>query len=118
MSPRAFGGVRLQFVSATRVRLLDAVTFEGYTLAPGTITDGATIPRLLWWVPMIGHPLQGDVVVPAAFHDELLRLRLTLTAMEAHRVFYRALRANGVAKLRAALFFAAVVVKNPVWRST
>ena len=47
------------------------VIFRGeyYTLPAGTFTDGASIPRALWW--LCGHPLQAPRLYAALVHDYL-----------------------------------------------
>ncbi len=49
----------------------------------GFVTDGASIPRLLW--PLIGHPLSGEFLQAAIVHDLLCHHAFLLKSYE-HRV--------------------------------
>jgi len=115
-APRPWQHVPVTFVNPRMVRFEAAFTFETWTVPAGYVSDGASIPALFWWVPFIGHPLMGDVLYPSGLHDYLMEMMFTLSAMETHRTFYRALRYNGVGRVRASLFFAATVLKNPWWK--
>lgn len=46
------------------VVVIDGVQYK----APmGTLTDGASVPRLLW--PVVGHPFHTELILMACFHD-------------------------------------------------
>jgi hypothetical protein len=92
-------------------RLIYSDPVEGVIrIAPGASTDGASIPRLLW--TLVGAPLADTRVCPAAVvHDQLyctLGLGGRLTRARADALFYRALRANGVSRLKACLYYLGV----------
>lgn len=114
--PSPWQHVPVTFVNPNQVRFMVAFRFEGYEVPAHYVSDGASIPFFLWWVPWIGHPLKGDVLYPSGLHDRMIEQRATISALETHKVFFRALRANGVGVTRAALFFVAVVLKNPWWK--
>lgn len=38
-----------------------------WQVPPGFVTDGASIPRVLW--PMIGHPFESEIIRGAMIHD-------------------------------------------------
>jgi hypothetical protein len=71
----------------------------------GFITDGASVPRLLWRV--VGHPFQGRALAAAIVHDALYQVE-AIPRAEADRVFYELLIANGVSRGKAWAMFAGV----------
>jgi hypothetical protein len=77
------------------------------TVKAGAVTDGASIPRLLW--SAIGPPLRdARVFNAAAIHDQLYKSlgdNGQLTRAESDRVLYRALRAAGVYQLKALAYY-------------
>lgn len=87
-----------------------------FSVLPGAVTDGASIPRLLW--SLIGSPMVDHrIFKAAAVHDQLYKSLGTtyfepcrLTRAECDRVFYRALRAAGVSRTKAALYYLGVRV--------
>lgn len=82
----------------------------------GFVTDGASIPPLCW--ALVGHPYSPSSLRAAILHDALCRDHAHgLTSARVHRVFYDALRADGVAWLRARAMHAAVAVFGPRWSS-
>lgn len=104
------------YVERGRVRLERAVTWvddEGMIVVPvGFQSDGVTSPPWSW--PMLGHPYSGSLLRPAILHDyEIWTKRAPWSTV--HRRFYRALRANGVGRVRAALLFAGVYLGGPRW---
>ena len=70
----------------------------------GFITDGASIPRLLW--PLIGHPFQGDFLQAAVYHD-LLCHHAWLLGSYQHRVMADAF-----------FFWLLTELKIPLWKRT
>jgi len=55
-------------VSAGRIAItLGAISWRGYTLEAGFMSDGASVPRLLWWFL----PPWGDrTTIASLFHDK------------------------------------------------
>lgn len=64
----------------------------------GYVTDGASIPRLLWSV--VGSPYDADHLRAAIVHDYFCDIHRR-TWRETHRVFYEALLTNGVPSTKA-----------------
>lgn len=75
-----------------------------YVVPAGTLTDGASIPRVLW--PIVGHPM-GRYYPAAVVHDYLVRQPSTPRA-EADAVFRVLLRRLGVTWWRRAVLSAGV----------
>lgn len=87
--------------------LLEPLTWRGITVPTGFMTDGASVPRILWaWLPP-----WGDVATRAAIvHDYLLERRDdgipvpgAETRAKCDQLFYEALLDCGVGKFRARL---------------
>lgn len=67
------------------------------------ITDGATIPRVLWPFATPG----GELFEAAVVHDYFYEHRIA-TKAEADRAFYRTARAFGVTRWKARIAYRAV----------
>lgn len=99
--------------SGRRWSLTEPLSFEAagdhgrrlVSLLPGLASDGASVPRLVWFV--LGPPI-GDRVTPAALIHDGLYAAQPLTRSEADEVFYRAMRSLGVGPVRAWLYWAGV----------
>ncbi len=92
------------------------VTADGYlvTVEAGFVTDGASIPRLLWRV--VGHPFMGLVLLPAIIHDALYQSE-ALPRDVCDRIFFDLLVANGVNKNKARVMYWGVRIGGGfVWR--
>lgn len=93
---------------------LDAI-IDGrrYTVPAGFLTDGASIPPLMW--PVVGHPYSPSSLRAAILHDWMCRnpSAHTLPSPRVHRVFYDALRADRCAWLRARAMWLAVRLFGP-----
>jgi hypothetical protein len=89
----------------TSVRFMD---FDQtvYTIPDGFVSDGASIPQQAW--SFVGGPLSGRYRRAAILHDYLLRHQI-VSVDQAHAVFLRAMRADGVTEEQADLFYHAVV---------
>lgn len=80
----------------------------------GLVTDGASVPPLFWLVA--GHPYSPSSIRAAILHDWMCRDHSHgLSSPAVHRVFYEALRADGVAWVRAKLMWLAVRLFGPRW---
>ena len=101
--------LRVEFRGRGRVALLAPLRWRTsttqITVPMGFQTDGASIPAPLW--PLVGHPLSGSILKAAALHDYELVTKRAPSAV-IHRRFYHALRATGVGRVRATLFYLAV----------
>lgn len=91
------------FWQRPRLELMEPLTVCGWSIPSGHISDGATVPRILW--PVI-HPF-GRWTKAAILHDYLLTV---LPREQADREFRKALVATGVRKPLAWLMWAAVRV--------
>ena len=60
---------------------------------PGFRTDGASIPRLLWFI--FGSPYDPDIIAAAIGHDAMYRGRIVPRAV-ADRAFRIMMKANGI----------------------
>ena len=78
----------------------------------GSTVDGASIPRIVW--SLIGGPFEGKYREGSVVHDVACITRAR--PWEAtHRAFYFAMRASGVAVVKAKIMFAAVHHFGPRW---
>lgn len=80
----------------------------------GFVTDGASIPRLLW--PIVGNPFDSDYVVPAVIHDRYCETR-ERSWFDVHSVFYEILECQKINRYRAILLFSGVLAGGPRWTS-
>ena len=74
----------------TRYILMCPVHLAGVTVPAGFITDGASVPRLLWWL----FPPVGRYFLAAVVHDWLLENGMPWR--EANRKFKQALQEQAV----------------------
>lgn len=80
------------------------------------VTDGASIPS--WAQPIIGDPYDPQFVKPAAIHDHYCEDAHHVRGWrETHKMFYYALRNQGVNELKAKVMYAAILVGGPKWRT-
>lgn len=84
-----------------------------WTVPLGFQTNGASVPAVFWL--LVGHPYSPSSLRAAILHDWMCRdpRGHGLSSREVHRVFYEALRADGVGVVRAWLMYAAVAVFGP-----
>lgn len=78
----------------------------------GLISDGASIPRLLWSV--VGGPFSGKYRTAAIVHDRYCET-MDRPWQQVHRAFYTASRAAGVSEAQALLMYYAVYRFGPRW---
>ncbi|HGM8089608.1 TPA: DUF1353 domain-containing protein [Pseudomonas aeruginosa] len=78
----------------------------------GTIVDGASIPQIMW--SLIGGPFEGLYRNGSVIHDYYCVIQ-SRTWQETHRMFYDAMRCNGVEVLKAKIMFYAVYRFGPRW---
>jgi Protein of unknown function (DUF1353) len=83
-------------------------------VAPGFLTDGASIPRVLWSI--VGSPFSGGNYVKAAvIHDEGC-VSHKYTWQVTHRMFYTAMLDSGMTEHYAKLLYFGVRVGGPKWK--
>jgi hypothetical protein len=83
-----------------------------WTAHAGEKVDGAASP--IMWSTVVGTPFIGDIAGRASFTTSpasAMRRR----RVEAHRMFYEAMLADGTEKARALLFYTAVRLFGPQW---
>ena len=79
----------------------------------GRVVDGASIPRALWSI--VGSPLVGKYRRASVLHDVACDEK-TARWPDVHRMFYHAMRCDGVSDRRALYMYAAVYHFGPRWR--
>lgn len=88
------------------------VTGQRHVVPVGFATDGASIPPLCWL--LVGHPYSPSSLRAAILHDWMCRVRgHGYSSTRVHRIFYHALRADGVAWARATAMWLAVHLFGP-----
>ena len=107
------GAGRFQLYEGIRIARYGAV----YEVPKGFVTDGASIPPIFW--PLVGHPYSPSSLRAAILHDRMCRAPHThpFDSSEVHAIFFEALRADGVAWLRAWLMWKAVALFGPRFKS-
>jgi hypothetical protein len=83
-----------------------------WTAPPGTLTDGASIPKIFWSV--IGGPFEGKYRDAAVNHDYECCVQRNAW-YDVHRMFYDAMMTRGVEEWRAKLMYFAVFFFGPRW---
>jgi hypothetical protein len=112
------GRVAAEWIEAPReMRLLEPFGFidpQGieWTAPAGLVTDGASIPRSLWVIA--GSPFVGQYRRAAVIHDHECQVRFR-PSRAVHRMFYEAMRADGVGQDEATRMYAAVRLLGPSW---
>ena len=71
------------------------------TLPKGFVTDGASIPRLLWWV---GKPFDLPTLLPSFVHDYLYN-ETAIPRLIADLIFLDMMKENGVGFLKRSAYF-------------
>lgn len=87
------------------------------TLPKGFLTDGASIPRILWRV--CGHPMATKRIIPAIVHDAIYAgTILGFTRKEADEIFRDGIIEAGWPKWKAHIEYAALrLFGSPHWRA-
>ncbi|CAM9539752.1 unnamed protein product, partial [Chrysoparadoxa australica] len=78
----------------------------------GSIIDGASIPPFLW--SFVGTPFVGDYRRATVLHDIACKEQ-SMSHKLVHRMFFNAMRCDGVGHLRAWVMYKAVQVGGPKW---
>ena len=87
----------------TQWELLTPQKLLGFDIPAGFVTDGASVPRVMWWL----FPPTGRYMAAALLHDFLLQSGWVSRA-EADRYFLIAMEKMEVAKWRRVTMFASV----------
>lgn len=101
-------------------RLLKLLNEYGYVddkqrkwIAPqGAIVDGASIPRPLWTI--VGGPLEGGYRNASILHDWYCDVR-THPWRDVHHMFFEAMLASSVPRMKAQAMYLAVYYGGPRW---
>jgi len=81
----------------------------------GDVIDGASIPQFLW--SLVGSSFVGDYRRASVLHDVACDQK-TRPSKDVHRMFYEAMRADGVSEEQALEFYTAVRLFGPHWDVT
>ena len=109
MTPLYTPKLKLQHMPAThwwkptRWKLLKGVTIEGHYIPKGFEFDGASVPRILWWL----FPPAGRYMVAALLHDYLLN-QSSVSRAFADALFLLAMKKLGVTLWRRFIMYGAV----------
>ena len=85
-----------------------------WTATKGNITDGASIPHYLWSV--MGAPLAGKYRRAAVIHDVFCKNE-SRPYQAVHKMFYEAMKVDGVGPRKARVMYWAVKTFGPKWVS-
>lgn len=100
------------------MQLLEDFTFvdragKRWQAQRGDVLDGASIPDVLW-SSLAGTPFVGDYRRATVLHDVHCK-RQDESHRAVHRMFYEAMRADGVNQVRARVMYMAVRTFGPKW---
>jgi hypothetical protein len=84
-----------------------------WTAPAGAVIDGASIPRMFWY--FIGSPFNGNYRRASVIHD-VYCVTQTRPHEQVHRMFYEAIRADGVGKIKAKAMYLALKIGAPRWK--
>lgn len=84
-----------------------------WTAAKGRCVDGASIPPV-FWSNNLGAPYVGDFRRATVLHDVACQDK-TSTHKEVHRMFYDAMRCDGVSNIKASIMYLTVRLFGPTW---
>jgi hypothetical protein len=103
--------------AARDMRLVEPFAFRDssgtdWNVPSGTIINGASIPQILW--SLAGSPFTGNYRRASVIHDHYCATK-ERPWRAVHRVFYDAMRADGVGVKQAKIYYAAVYGGGPRW---
>lgn len=103
------GKTILERIDSDVYKLKSSLTYENdqykVTIKSGLLTDGASIPKVLWSI--IGCPMNGKYVGSALIHDGLYASH-ALSKEESDLLFLDMMKDNGVTEWRRTLMYYAV----------
>ena len=111
------GDVIVKWLSSREMQLLEKVIFiddnQKEWVAPlGSVIDGASIPRVFW--SLIGSPFSGKYRRASVLHDVYCESK-TETRAATNKMFYEAMRLDGVNYIKAKTMYLAVKLGAPRW---
>lgn len=100
------------------MRVLEEITYTDpdqteWTVPANGIVNGASIPAILW--SKVGCPYIGNYRRATVFHDHYCDHHQGRTHEAVHLMFYYAMLADGVSKVRASIMYQAVKMFGPKW---
>lgn len=113
------GTVKVEWIDADRrMRLLDNFTYTDpagvvWGVPKGAVINGASIPRPFWTI--IGGPYTGEYRDASVIHDYHCEIR-TKSWQEVHLMFYWAMLARGVGRMKAKVMYGGVYHFGPRWK--
>ncbi|MCY3788477.1 MAG: DUF1353 domain-containing protein [Gemmatimonadetes bacterium] len=87
---------------------------EKWTVPTGVKVNGASIPKVLW--TPFGSPFVGDYRRASVIHDHFCRTKEE-PSQSVHRMFYNAVRADGISSFTARWMYTVVRALGPRWTS-
>ena len=100
--------MQTQRINKRKVRLQEPLTIRlsviSITIPKGFKTDGASIPRLFWWLGW--KPFDNDTLYPAIIHDFLYRWHFP--RLIADLIFLKMMENYGVCWIKRWTYFIAV----------
>ncbi|MDT0603482.1 DUF1353 domain-containing protein [Thalassotalea castellviae] len=111
------GEVLARWLEKREMELLQQTSFtddNGHEwIAPkGAIVDGASIPRLFWF--LVGSPFVGKYRRASVIHDVYCKTK-SIAHKQVHKMFYNAMRCDGVGRIKAKTMYLAVKLGGPKW---
>ena len=100
-----------------KMKLINKVSFidnDGvrWEAPENSIVDGASIPRLFW--RFIGSPFVGKYRRASVIHD-VYCVTQSKPHKQVHKMFYNAMRCDGVGRFKAKAMYLAVKIGGPTW---
>ncbi|MCJ8320426.1 MAG: DUF1353 domain-containing protein [Colwellia sp.] len=112
------GDVKVSWLKDPRkMQLLDAFQYQDkkgikWDAPIDSVIDGASIPRFFW--RFIGSPFIGKYRRASVIHD-VYCVTKSSPHKQVHRMFYEAMRVDGVSYFKAKAMYLAVKVGGPKW---
>ena len=114
------GAVNTRWLTLSReMQLLNDFSFidkngHQWLAEKGSIIDGASIPRVVW--SLVGSPFSGKYRRASVIHDVYCKTK-TRPHKKVHKMFYEAMIADGVPKIKAKMMYRAVCIGGPSWKT-
>ena len=110
-------GIKIEKVDKNRYKLLDDYSRCVYSrciiVKRGFVTDGASIPKWLWW--LVGSPFTGNYTNAAIIHDALYASEAVNKSF-ADTMFLKIMEMDGVGWFRRnAMYLAVDMFGHHVW---
>ena len=98
-------GIKIEQVSSREYKLLEDILIGKFLVKKGFISDGASIPKGLWW--LIGSPFTGNYTRAALLHDALYASELYERDI-CDDIFLNEMEKDGVSWWKRNLMYSAV----------